>query len=117
MGQGTRRPRQARLRSSRRVRECVEMIDPVRSTKFAPTLAAVAIMAIGGAVLSHPVAAQKKLRISDSLPIGHFFAESGTKFWMQRVTDLTKGAVTFEYFPAEQLGKAKDLLTLTRSGV
>jgi TRAP-type C4-dicarboxylate transport system substrate-binding protein len=93
------------------------MINLFGSYKFTPTLAAVAMMAIAGSLLINPVAAQEKLRIADSLPIGHFFAESGTKFWMQRVTDLTKGAVTFEYFPAEQLGKAKDLLTLTRSGV
>ena len=61
--------------------------------------------------------AQERLRIADSLPIGHYFSESGTKFWMQRVSELTGGAVTLEYFPAEQLGKAKDLLSLTRSGV
>lgn len=68
-------------------------------------------------LLSGPAVAQEKLRVADSLPVGHFFAESGTKFWMQRVTELSNGAVTFDYFPAEQLGKAKDLLSLTRSGV
>lgn len=68
-------------------------------------------------LLTAPARAEEKLRIADSLPVGHFFSESGTKFWMKRVTELTGGAVTFEYFPAEQLGKAKDLLSLTRSGV
>jgi TRAP-type C4-dicarboxylate transport system substrate-binding protein len=36
---------------------------------------------------------------------------------MQEVTRATNNAVTFEYYPSEQLGKAKDLLALTASGV
>lgn len=58
-----------------------------------------------------------KLRVGDSLPVNHFFVEQATKFWMQEVTRRTSGAVQFEYFPAEQLGKAKDMLALTQSGV
>lgn len=61
--------------------------------------------------------ADDKLRLADSLPVGHFFAKSGTEFFMNRVKDLSAGKVAFEYFPAEQLGKAKDLLSLTRSGI
>lgn len=40
-----------------------------------------------------------------------------TEPWMKRVTELTDGQVEFEYFPAEQLGKAGDLLQLTKDGV
>ncbi|MFG1466431.1 TRAP transporter substrate-binding protein DctP [Xanthobacter sp. DSM 24535] len=61
--------------------------------------------------------AQVKLRVADALPANHFFVEQATRFWMQEVTRETKGAVTFEYYPAEQLGKAKDILSLTQSGV
>lgn len=61
--------------------------------------------------------AQTTLRLADSLPTNHFFVEQGTKFWMEEVSRQTKGAVTFEYYPSEQLGKAKDLLSLTQSGV
>ena len=57
------------------------------------------------------------LRLADNLPIGHVIAEAATKFWMSRVTELTRGVVTFQYFPSEQLGKARDMLQLTRSGV
>src|SRR3546814_11388817 len=64
-----------------------------------------------------PAMAQQKLRVSDSLPVGHFFAESGTKFWMAEVKRLTGGKVDFEYFTSEPLGKAKDMLTLTQTGV
>jgi len=80
-------------------------------------LASLFRVAAAAVLLSGPVAAQEKLRIADSLPIGHYFAETATKFWMQRVTELTGGKIAFDYFPAEQLGKAKDLLSLTRSGV
>src|SRR3546814_15988729 len=64
-----------------------------------------------------PAMAQQKRRVADSLPVGHFFAESGTKFWMAEVKRLTGGKVDFEYFPSEQLGKAKDMLPLTQTGV
>ena len=36
---------------------------------------------------------------------------------MEAVTKETKGRVEFEYFPAQQLGKVKDFLSLTQSGV
>ena len=61
--------------------------------------------------------AQEKLRVADSLPVGHFFAETGTKFWMSEVARISGMPIQFEYYPAEQLGKAKDLLALTQSGV
>jgi TRAP-type transport system periplasmic protein len=40
-----------------------------------------------------------------------------TEPWMKRVTELTDGQVEFEYYPGEQLGKAGDLLQLTKDGV
>jgi TRAP-type C4-dicarboxylate transport system substrate-binding protein len=57
------------------------------------------------------------LRVADSFPANHYVVEYATKFWMDSVTQATGGAVTFEYYPSEQLGKAKDLLALTQSGV
>ncbi|MGU3663620.1 TRAP transporter substrate-binding protein DctP [Methylobacterium sp. A49B] len=71
------------------------------------------------AALLVPAAARadERLRLADSLPVGHFFAESGTRFFMDRVKEISGGKVAFEYYPAEQLGKAKDLLSLTRSGI
>lgn len=58
-----------------------------------------------------------KLRVADSLPVNHFFVEQATRYWMSEVTRLTSKAVEFEYYPAEQLGKAKDILSLTQTGV
>lgn len=40
-----------------------------------------------------------------------------TEPWMKRVTELTDGNVQFDYYPGEQLGKAADLLNLTRDRV
>lgn len=57
------------------------------------------------------------LRVADHLPAGHFISEYAAKPWMKAVTEATKGAVEFEYYPAQQLGKAKDMLALTLSGV
>jgi TRAP-type C4-dicarboxylate transport system substrate-binding protein len=61
--------------------------------------------------------AQTTLRVADSLPVGHFFAEQGMKFWISEVQRLTDGAVELQHFPAEQLGKAKDMLQLAMTGV
>ena len=58
-----------------------------------------------------------ELRIADSLPVGHIISENLTKPWMKLVTELSGGRVEFKYYPAEQMGKAKDMLTLTQSGV
>ena len=84
-------------------------------TRIRVALAA-SFLAIAGWNL--PALAQPlKLRVADSFPAGHYIAETATKYWMAEVTRATNNAVVFEYFPAEQLGKAKDLLALTVSGV
>lgn len=57
------------------------------------------------------------LRVADSLPAGHFFAERGMKFWMTEVRKETHNAIDMQYFPSEQLGKAKDMLQLVTTGV
>lgn len=65
------------------------------------------------------VAQEKKLvlRVADQFPTGHFLPRYGIKPWMEQVTKATNGEVQFEYYPAEQLGKAKDLLSLVQTGV
>lgn len=76
------------------------------------------VSAVALAVSAAPVAAQQtKLRVADSFPAGHYVVEYGTKPWMDEIKRLTNGKVDFEYYPAEQLGKAKDLLSLTQNGV
>jgi TRAP-type C4-dicarboxylate transport system substrate-binding protein len=57
------------------------------------------------------------LRVADQFPQGHFLPRYGIKPWMEQVTKATNGEVQFEYYPAEQLGKAKDLLSVVQNGV
>jgi TRAP-type C4-dicarboxylate transport system substrate-binding protein len=63
--------------------------------------------------------AQQKitLRLGDSLPHGHVIHELVGKPFMELVTKATNGQVTFQHFPSEQLGKAKDMAQLTTAGV
>lgn len=77
------------------------------------------LVAGGLTLLVLSASAQEKavLRVADHLPAGHFISEYAAKPWMKAVTEATKGAVQFEYYPAQQLGKAKDMLALTLSGV
>lgn len=57
------------------------------------------------------------LRVADSLPSGHYIFRLMLKPWMDEVTRRTDGAVVFDYFPGQQLGKAADMLSLTQNGV
>lgn len=59
----------------------------------------------------------RKLRVGDSFPVGHYLVKYMLQPWMEEVARRTNGAVAFDYYPAQQLGKASDLLTLTQSGV
>lgn len=93
------------------------MLSKMTPPRIKTSLATLALTAgLAGAGL--PARAQEvTLRVADSFPAGHYVVEHGTKPWMEEITRLTNGKVTFKYYPAEQLGKAKDLLSLTQSGV
>jgi len=57
------------------------------------------------------------LRVADSFPKGHFLVKLMLEPWMEEVKKRTNGAVSFEHYPAQQLGKAADMLKLTQTGV
>ena len=57
-----------------------------------------------------------KLKVADGFPTTHPIS-LGINVWMKRVTELTDGQVTFDYFPAEQLGKIKDILKAVQGKV
>lgn len=57
------------------------------------------------------------LKIADSFPPSHPISVQGLKFWMDKVTAATGGKVQFQYFPAQQLGKANEMLRLIQSGI
>lgn len=76
-----------------------------------------ALVALAALATRAEAADKITLRLADSLPSGHVIHEMITKPFMEEVTRLTGGTVVFQHFPGEQLGKAKDLLTLTQTGV
>src|SRR3954454_4557057 len=57
------------------------------------------------------------LRVADSFPKGHFLVKLVLEPWMEDVRKRTNNAVKFEHYPAQQLGKATDMLKLTQTGV
>lgn len=79
----------------------------------------VLLMTIVAAVAVPAMAQDKKLvlRVADQFPQGHFMLRYAIKPWMEQVTKATGGEVQFEHYPGEQLGKAKDFLSLVQSGV
>ena len=71
------------------------------------------------AASTSPAISQEKvtIRLADSLPNGHVIHELVAKPFMELVSKVSNGQVTFQHFPAEQLGKAKDMAQLTVAGV
>jgi TRAP-type C4-dicarboxylate transport system substrate-binding protein len=57
------------------------------------------------------------LKVADRYPPDHYIVKSGTEFWMNAVSEATKGRVSFHRYGSEQLGKSKDMVTLTLAGV
>lgn len=57
------------------------------------------------------------LRVADMIPGSDILARFGTTYFMEEVTKRTDGRVEFQYYPSEQLGKAKDMLSLLQSGL
>lgn len=58
-----------------------------------------------------------KLKFADWMPVTHYTVKNAAHPFMDKAKELSKGKIAFDYFPAEQLGKAKDALTLVQSGV
>jgi TRAP-type C4-dicarboxylate transport system substrate-binding protein len=76
----------------------------------------VVALSLAGSVASTP-AQSLELKVADSFPAGHYLVRLLLKPWMDDVTKRTSGAVTFTYYPNQQIGKAADLLRLTQAGV
>ncbi len=82
--------------------------------------AASAMLVLGLTLFSGVASSQDQkiiLRLAHHLPANHFLVEPIVKYWMNAVTKGTGGTVEFESYPAEQLGKAKDMLSMVLSGV
>lgn len=64
-------------------------------------------------------AAQDKvtLRFADWMPLSHYTVSQAALPFIQKAKDQSGGKLEIQHFPAEQLGKAKDALSLLQSGV
>ncbi|MBV6272256.1 hypothetical protein KVP09_04890 [Alcaligenaceae bacterium CGII-47] len=77
----------------------------------------VGLLATGLLAISPVHAETVELRMGDSLPPSHIISENLTKPWIKLVEEKSEGRIKIRYFPAEQMGKAKDMLSLTQSGI
>lgn len=68
---------------------------------------------------ANPGFAQEKLkiRVADTYSNVHYIATEGPQYWMKKVEEALGDRIDFEYFPAQQLGKSEDMLSLLESGV
>jgi TRAP-type C4-dicarboxylate transport system substrate-binding protein len=62
-------------------------------------------------------AATVELKLADRLPQDHYVARYTTNYWIEEVQKATNGKVAIQRYPSERLGKSKDMLALTKSGV
>ena len=83
------------------------------STRSSIRIAVAAIAAVAGPASAETV----KFRVADVYPTTHPVANTTVKVFMEDVKQRLGDRVEFEYYPAEQLGKGKDLLSLTQQGV
>jgi len=73
---------------------------------------------LAGSLMIPGVAASEiVLKVADTFPPGHYIVKEGVEFWIKRVEELTDGEVKIQYFGAGQLGKLRDMFTLTQNGV
>jgi TRAP-type C4-dicarboxylate transport system substrate-binding protein len=80
-----------------------------------PALALAAALLLTAAA---PAQAEKiTLRLADGMPSGHIIDRNIIEPFINQVAEATQGQVEIQHFPAEQLGKSRDLLTLTQAGV
>lgn len=90
--------------------KCISLQQQIKTLLAASAMAALA---------SAQAAAQEKvtLKFADWMPLSHYTVENAAKPFMEKAKALSDGRIDIQYFPGEQLGKAKDALTLVQSGV
>lgn len=82
--------------------------------------AALAAASIALSVLLSPTGAAAQtveLKLADRLPQDHYIARYATNYWIDEVQKATGNAVRITRYASERLGKSKDMITLTRTGV
>lgn len=92
---------------------------PVRTGRLASrmTSLALALALLGLSACSANDGKSEPLSLADSYAPTHIFAESGVKVFMDEISDTQVADVSFDYYPAGQMGTPRDLVSLNRSGV
>ncbi|NKX42371.1 TRAP transporter substrate-binding protein DctP [Rhodobacteraceae bacterium R_SAG2] len=79
------------------------------------TVTAISLLAVSA--LNPAFAQEVTLKIADSLPADHIITKNTTDVFMARVQEELGDRVDFEHYPAQQLAKAKDILSITQAGI
>lgn len=69
-----------------------------------------------GACAQHDTSGRVKLTLADSYPTTHMFAKYGVSTFMKDVQSKGKDGAAIDYYPGGQLGDARDIASLTRTG-
>lgn len=91
----------------------------MKSINLAKRVEALAAACAALTLAASPSLAQDKvtLKFADWMPLSHYTVANAANPFMEKVKELSGGRIEMQYFPAEQLGKAKDALSLVQSGV
>lgn len=83
------------------------------------TIRTLALAGCAAAALNGPALAQDKvtLKFADWMSLSHYTVSEAAIPFMDKVRELSGGNIEIQHFPAEQLGKAKDALSLVQSGI
>lgn len=83
-------------------------------TKHMKTIATIAAL---GLIAAPAFAQEVTIKIADSLPAGHIITQYTTDVFMEKIKEELGDRVAFEHYPAQQLAKAKDMLSITQAGI
>lgn len=85
---------------------------------YASVLRAAALGAAACLVAATGAIAQTvDLKLADRLPQDHYVARYSTSYWIEEVQKATDGKLKITRYPSERLGKSKDMMTLTKTGI
>ena len=75
-------------------------------------------LAFGAAcMIAGAATAQEKMTLAHWVPASHPLQKLGMQPWTKAITDATQGRITFEFYPAAQLGAAADHYDMARDGI
>ncbi|MFV0384232.1 TRAP transporter substrate-binding protein [Paracoccus sp. (in: a-proteobacteria)] len=82
-----------------------------------PTKIAFAAALLGCVIGAGAAQAETSLRFAHWLPPSHALHTTGFDIWTKSITEASGGAITFQIFPAQQLGSATDHYDMARDGI